>query len=453
MNRSPPSGPLILSIPNEILHHIFSFLHVSPPDDPFVSDPYSYDESFVLYQVNGKRYEVAQELVLRSVSRHFRAITAELDFWYDADFRFIDLIPSSYEDRHSRFGARYPERKFLKALFGDANLVKSLGKRKTDWRFESLEGLMTVMECVPLFVQNARAIDLEIMDVDTYRAQPSDFDAAIDVIASCSHITKLSTRLANDVNLSKIAAYFPALETLSCRENNSFQGSLALLDRLRTLRLDYYDDKFPSPRRWLPLRSAETLTELSVQCGPDVDTQIFDTTSLLMFVNLKILHIRPLCDSIINFLIRAQIQLDVFETTLIRRYVAINRFVELLRAASLRNLKELELSNRHDDTSDRSATEQYWALVFDSFTSMLPSVQEVQLDAPLHLKCCRYFARMGNLKILNWDGSASPVFGCGRTNNPKAKIVKALDSAFANFMEKPLFAVHHIGRPNFGDVE
>ena len=211
------------------------------------------------------------------------------------------------------------------------------------------------------------------------------------------------------------------------------------------MRLDYFDDEPPIPRRWLPLRSAETLTELSLECGPDVDTQIFDATSLERFVNLKTLHIGPLCDSIINFLIRAQIHLDVLETTLIRRHVPINRFVDLLGAESLRNLKELELSNRHDSTSDRAATEQYWALVFDAFTSMLPSVQEVQLDAPLHLKCCRYFTRMANLKILNWDGSTSPVFGCGRTNNPKPKITKALDSAFANFIEKPQFAVHHIG--------
>src|SRR5271154_3927296 len=63
MNRSPPSGPFIFSIPNEIVHHIFSFLHESPPDDPFVSDQYSHDEAFVRYQVNGKDYEVAQVLV------------------------------------------------------------------------------------------------------------------------------------------------------------------------------------------------------------------------------------------------------------------------------------------------------------------------------------------------------------------------------------------------------
>jgi hypothetical protein len=442
MNRSPPSGPVILSIPNEIVHRIFSFLPESPPYDPFNQN--SRDESFVRYQVNGEDYEVAQVLVLRSVCRRFRAIIADLDFWYDADFRFIDLIPPSYEDRESRFGhARYPERQFLKALFSDANLAKSLGQRKTAWRFESLEGLMAVMEGVPLFVQNVRAIDLKIMDVDS--ARPSDCDTAINAITSCSHITTLSTRSGyrlQALNLSKIAASFPALETLSCDKNNSFHGSLALLDRLRKLRLDYFDNQAPIPQRWLPLRSAETLTELTLRCGPYVDTQIFDITSLERFINLKTLHIGPLCDSIIDFVIRAQIQLDVFGTTLIRRNLPINRFVDLLRAESLRNLKKLKLSN-YDPSAHPVATEEYWALVFDAFTSMLPSVQGVELDAPLLLNCCPYFARMANLKILDWDGSSSS--SAFSSERGKAMITRALDSAFANFMEKPQFGVYHIG--------
>ena len=100
-------------------------------------------------------------LVLRSVCRHFRAVTAELDFWYDADFLFADLVTSSYES--SSFMRHYQEKRFLKVLFTDASLVNSLGRRKTDWKFESLEGLMAVMEGVPLFVQNARVIHLEIL--------------------------------------------------------------------------------------------------------------------------------------------------------------------------------------------------------------------------------------------------------------------------------------------------
>ena len=209
------------------------------------------------------------------------------------------------------------------------------------------------------------------------------------------------------------------------------------------MRVDTWRDDVPNTKPWLPLRSAETLTELSLECS-GVDIPTFDTDSLDTFINLKSLNIGPLCDSVCDYIIRSRMQLDVFETELLRRLVSIDKFVDMLRAECLRNLKEFGLSNFHDrsKTSDTHATEKYWSLVLDAFTSMLPSVEEVQLGVPLHLKCCPYFARMVNLKLLNWDGSANPCFGCGRTNNPKAKIQKALNAAFANFMEKPQFAVH-----------
>lgn len=76
---------------------------------------------------------------------------------------------------------------------------------------------------------------------------------------------------------------------------------------------------------------------------------------------------------------------------------------------------------------------------------MLSSVEEVQLDAPLRLKWCPYLPRMVNREILNWDGSDNRHFGCGRTRDPKAKVVKSLDAAFLNFTEKSQFAVHLIG--------
>ena len=248
--------------------------------------------------------------------------------------------------------------------------------------------------------------------------------------------------MADHVNLSAIATSFPTLETLSCTETNSLSGSLQELDRLQILRIGTSAAGSPTIQPWLPLRSAETLTKLNLDFH-DVGIPFFDTDSLDTFINLKSLHIGPLCDSICDFIIRAQIQLDVFEAKVLRRYAPISKFVDMLRAECLRNLKKFELSNHRDDTSDRHATARYWALVFDAFTSMLPSVEEVQLDAPLQLRCCEYFARMENLKILNWDGSANPHF-CGRTNYPKAKAEKALHAAFANFREKPQFAVHLI---------
>ena len=265
MNSPHPPIPFILSVPNEIHHHFFSCLY-----------ELSHDEPFVEWHSNGKEYEVSQMLVLRSVCRHFRIITAELDSWYDADFNFIDLIRPVGD---GQFRPLYQEEKFLRSLFSDANLVNSLGQRKTAWMFQSLEGLMVVLECVPLFIQNARSIQLEILEGGGCRStRPPRLDTAIVTLAACSYITELSTRLADTLNLSAIAAAFPSLESLSCPETNEFRGSLEPLGRLRTLRISAWEHAGDQP--WLPLRSADALTELYLRYGPDVNIPARDIDRL-----------------------------------------------------------------------------------------------------------------------------------------------------------------------------
>ena len=95
--------------------------------------------------------------------------------------------------------------------------------------------------------------------------------AAIGALAVCPHITELSTRLADNINLSAIAASFPSLESLSCPETNNFYGSREQLGRLRILRVSAWKSAVPANQTWLPLRSTETLTQLSLEYGPDLD--------------------------------------------------------------------------------------------------------------------------------------------------------------------------------------
>jgi hypothetical protein len=222
--------------------------------------------------------------------------------------------------------------------------------------------------------------------------------------------------LAYTIDLSAIAASFPSLEILSCPETTNLSGSLEQLGRLQILRISAFANA--APANWLPLRSARILTEFSLEFGPNVDT-FFDPNSLGAFVNLKSLNIRTLIERLCDFLIATRIQLHVFEATLIRRHARINKVVQMLHTDCLRNLKEFGVSNFGDNTEDHHALEQYWSHICDAFTSILSSVEEVQLFAPLYLKCCEYCARMSNLKILNWDRSPYPHFGCG-PRNPKA---------------------------------
>jgi hypothetical protein len=431
MNSPPPSSPFILRVPNEIIYRIFSCLY-----------DLSLREQFVEYSLNGKDYKVSQILVLRSVCRHFRAITAELNFWFDAHFRFTFLMPHKFGHRQTG--------EFLRALLGDMNLVNSLGQRKTDWAFDSLEDVKTVLERVPLFTQNARTIYLQIIEnqVDLDKLEylaPPTLDTAINALVACSHITRLTIALADTIDFGAIAASFPSLECLNCRQFSNFYGSLEPLGHLRTLRISRvaWRNDPPINQPWLPIRSAETLRELSLECGPDDDIPFFNADSLGAFVNLKSLNIRPLTETFCDFIIGAQIQLDFFEISVIRRRAPVRRVVTMLQAECLRNLKELKFSNVFD-IFDLYPIEQYWSLVFKAFTSVLSSVEEVQLYVPLHLEWCPYFARMSNLKLLKWNGSGNQHF-CGRTRDPRAEMVKALNAAFVDFMEKPQFAVVWVG--------
>jgi hypothetical protein len=433
MNNLPPSEPFILSLPNEVLHQTFSHLYEDSLDEPLVR-----------YYANGEEHEVGQMLVLRSICRRFRTLTAELDFWIDPDFEFMTLIRRSYYDGvASMYDNYHPDRQFLSALFSDADLVDTLGRRKTDWTFESLIVLESVLEGVPLFVQNARSLVLKIYGNDYGRNSITPrLDTAINALAACSHITKLSIPSPHAVDLSAIATNFPFLEDFSNPETGDLSGTLNPLARLRKLSVSAYESFAPTNRPWLPLRSAETLTELSFYNGGDPIPGFVDTDSLAVFLNLKSLILWPLTERLCEFIIRARIQLQTFEINLIQRHVRIDRFVRMLRADCLRNLETLDISNWHDDTSNHNSTERYWTAVFDAFTRTLPSVEEVQLTAPLHLEWCPYFARMSNLKILNWDGQTNPHF-CGETWDPKGEMIKALDATFVNFVDKPKFVVHY----------
>lgn len=435
-DTSPPSKSFILELPNEILHDIFSCLY-----------DLSHDQPFVEYRANDKEYVVSQMLVLRSVCRRFRAIIPKLDFWHDADFRFTELIPA-----RGLGDDLLPDvdiLRFLEALFSDADIVESLSERKTDWVFENLQILGAVLGSIPAFMKNVRAIHFELMEPD-YFMYPSRLSIAIDQISiGLPTLTELSIRLSNIVQLNEIATAFPTLESLTVTEADEIVGSLQQLAHLRKLHISAWEEN-QRDRPWLPFASAATLTQLHLECGPDLGMSVFfDTDSLRAFVNLKSLGFEPLTEPICKFLIGSEIELNAFQIRLNQQHVRIPRFIDLLHANCFQKLKELDISSFRDENHVHKTTSQYWRLVFDAFTCLLPSVVEVQLDAPLHWKWCPYFARMRNLKILNWDGSANPTFGLGRkgrmsAERVKAKMVKKLDETFANFMEKPEFAVHYM---------
>jgi len=451
MSIEPPSP--ILTLPNEILHHTLDFLsadtdqYVSWRDWHFVRGP------FVEYRFNDKQYKVSQIIVLRSVCRRFRYITAKLDFWCSLHFEFVHLMPG---DRWHFSHDPDREAQFLKLLLVDRNFANSLGRRKREWTFGCLEALQSVLEEVPLFKQNARIIQLSpnISDRDRpSQSNTSSVDTAIHMLAVCSHITTLSIRNVHRVNLTAIASSLPFLEKLSIASTYDFDGSLKELKCLRTLHMDYrkdYNDRIIQP--WLPLQSHEILTELHINCRRWSNTSFFDLPSLDKFINLKRLKIGPLNPLICNFLLKARFQLDVFESPILPKLTPIDQVIDMFNAPCLQPLTEIDLSN-WDESEDEEfyydipvkVELYYWSRALDAFTSLLPSVEQVRLDVPLHVEWCAYFARLKKLKSLHWDGSLYPTVGCGTmsegTKVEKVEVEKALERAFERFLEKPVLCL------------
>jgi hypothetical protein len=97
--NSVPSEPFILSPPNEVLHQIFAHLYALSLHDPLVR-----------FYSNGQEQELGQMLVLRSICRRFRAVTAELDIWIDPRFEFMTLIRRSHYGLASMYDSHPPER-------------------------------------------------------------------------------------------------------------------------------------------------------------------------------------------------------------------------------------------------------------------------------------------------------------------------------------------------------
>ena len=109
---SPPSTSFIFRAPNELLQSIFSFIPDAPYFDPYDSYDYGYDSD----SDRGGNRQVAQELILRSVCRRFRAVVNESDFWLAKDFNFGSLLKRRLSNRQ--------EGKFLNTLFQDRHLVQ-----------------------------------------------------------------------------------------------------------------------------------------------------------------------------------------------------------------------------------------------------------------------------------------------------------------------------------------
>ena len=88
---------------------------------------------------------------------------------------------------------------------------------------------MAVLQHVPLLIQNARAISLEIVTERCSASTEFTLGPAICALAACSYVIKPSILRANPIDLGAIAVSFPSLEILKFYSADNFHRSLEQL--------------------------------------------------------------------------------------------------------------------------------------------------------------------------------------------------------------------------------
>jgi hypothetical protein len=417
----------IFILPHEVLRAIFSFL---PP----------YDR--VRFTENGIQHDLAQLLILKTVSRRFRTLFYDLGFWHDDNSDFSRLLTPNY-------CTELQSVRFFWQLYNDENLAQCFS-RKPGWTFSTLASLVVLIPEIPLFYHNARRIAL-MLDDEVHRS------AAIRLLAHCHHITTLSLKLKSSnhnehylFDLSSIAQAFPVLESLTLTDLCPYEESLDDIN-LECLAIRGYGGLWDTPS-FIPFNSARTLVKLSI-----VGFQHFDfdeENPLDSLPNLRDLELMPFADGFPKVLITTKIKLLHFTTEIAVAEPTLEEVSEVFSSPCFRRLQKLTLNQ----TGESGSTAEDWIYneeIVILITRHLRTLRTLELLMTMDRAWCSSFADLSNLKTLTWhirkdeegrplcmDGSdleeGTPIYlDRGDWVELRAKTVEKFQRAFANFEQKP----------------
>ena len=413
-NTSSSSLCPILTIPNEVLLHILNL--VEPIDE----------EKFVYYRLNDRGYQVSQWLLLRSVCRHFRALSVALDFWYKEYFAFPRLLPPQYSSKAEL------RLRFIAILFSDENLVDGLGRRKTNWVAHNFNELKAIVQGIPLFKENARTIRLQSYDQD-------DIESAMELLSDCRRITTFSSSFysydPSTLDLTVLATSLPLLENLCLTEMGKFAGSLENLVHLKSLCITSWNTLETSVP-WLPRQSAHSLTALDLTAALETPhLSIYKLPCFSVFHNLTSLTIGPLTAEVCTYLLASNCHLETFGLYFHMDLAPIDVVITMFQAECLQTVKNFLLLDYYPSyglAAKLPATERYWSRVWDALTSNLSSIEQFEaLACVLPVECCAFFSRMTNLKGLSYHQEYAV------SQSERNQIEEAIVAAFAGFAQKP----------------
>lgn len=340
---------------------------------------------------DGNKYSAHQLLILRFVSRRFRFIINEHDFWIDRDFEFAYLCQCG---PWNSSGLRR-EGAFVSVLFNDDHLVQCL-VRKTAWLFTNIETVQVVFENIPRFPENVRELSLEINEVSQYDI--------IDKLSACYNVTVLKINAGGQtIDLQLIVESFPFLEKLHLenfvhdRRGTGSINDLCYLTDLRVGTCDWSISKFTP--NLMPTNSAKRLTRLKIDSPLDTVQAPRLAHSLNSFVNLRHLHVNPLEEIMCDILVGTNIKLQTLQIVIDVSYISPSKYPDIFSAKSLRNLEKLALSLETWGKFNEPNERVILAIIYN-----LQTLQVLDLEMGLNLSWCRHFARLVNLRMLCWRG-------------------------------------------------
>jgi hypothetical protein len=372
-------------------------------------------------------------LVLRQVSRRFRALANERQFWYDDDLGLHALIGSISKKPHGHEIENEIRRNvnFLKALLADTHLAHRLS-RKTSWTIRYLDSFLVVFEQLPLFRQRVVKMKFEGNScLDSGRSTSLD-DWMIKPFFDCLSYCPALEVLSVDLDL----VYPTSIAWKNASIWGDIGGTLNGLTKLRQLSIiDPYGMTHSVTRTILPTSSIASLNHFTLRVhlgrSPDSRSLCFEK-----FVNLTYLNLGWLTDALCDRVIQAEFRLVSFvgEIT-VASYLSGGKLKEMVSAPCLRSVERFEF---RDYGCDSSALGLYHSAPLLDAIADLQFLQHLILSAiPFDVTKSPIFSRLTNLKSVNWTVCNFIEGGARYVDYDFVRAKTELEAAFRHFSKPP----------------
>jgi hypothetical protein len=366
-------------IPTEILQHILSF----------VTTPISNWEL-----ASGEHDNILPPvhllLALKAVSRRFRMITNQLDYWQNHEF----LISG-----HSR----EPSERYIRVLLNDKELVSALNRKK-GWTFSSSIAFLIIKERIKNLGSNTTSISL--------RRIRFDLSMVIHELKNFTNLNALKIVFEpgspSKINLDPIVEACPGLKTLDLIDMPEHWGTLKRVATLQKLKVTWKSNNNPDLlSSLLPFNSTKSLQSLGLERIDATITNDFTRDQFNQFFNLKHFTIYDFTPTFCDMVSHGKFALSNLDITFSEiPYITNPEFrsvLSMLCAPSLQSLNHLILG-----TKTISVTQETEAATRQLVCSIakLPNLQILELKLLAFLSGFKYFAdsKLRHLKSISYVG-------------------------------------------------